>query len=563
MTRNTLSLSLLVLLVTACNRAPEPKTPTLGQAGERAVSETSFKRAYLPVILYGDKFDSPKTRRETLEHLMGQKILAQEAEKAQLDTMVQVQRATEIAERKSLSRQLYQTWVQDELEPATETDIRNAFLRSRKDVLVRHLFAEDSATAQAYHDALTAGTESFHTISQRIYEDTTLAATGGLLGWMGFGALDEALEDTVWSLPLNTPSQPVRSQYGWHVLQVDDWHQELFVAPEDLERERLELTQEIMLRREEVLAKRVLNDYMHSQDLEFNREIARQVFPIIIENLDVSEPDLQEQTGGPEFAAMRADLEHLKDETLITFNGEAWTVETVLRRLPELSRRHLYGNLYVAVSYLVRDELLAREAREMGLDKHPDVLSEVEDSRDLFLARIYNAMLADTMIFNDEQVRAYYDKRAFSDYHAPDRVLVREILVFDADLARELTIQAKRGAPLDSLARIHTERTAYRDLGGLLGWLDPTSPFPAVYDAARRVAINAIIGPLEHDGGWSILQVLDRERKPLAFEEVAEQVKEDMEQTRFSTAREIALERVLDDYHFEMDTTLLYSLWHD
>ena len=45
---------------------------------------------------------------------------------------------------------------------------------------------------------------------------------GGDLGWFRKGMMVREFEEAVWSLPLSTTSEPVKSQFGYHLIWVHE-----------------------------------------------------------------------------------------------------------------------------------------------------------------------------------------------------------------------------------------------------------------------------------------------------------------------------------------------------
>ena len=75
--------------------------------------------------------------------------------------------------------------------------------------------------AEAVRKRILAG-EKFAKVASEVSEDETSARSGGDLGYLPRGGMDPSFEQAVFSRKLNTVGEPVRSMFGWHVLEVLD-----------------------------------------------------------------------------------------------------------------------------------------------------------------------------------------------------------------------------------------------------------------------------------------------------------------------------------------------------
>ena len=83
--------------------------------------------------------------------------------------------------------------------------------------------AADTAAARARADSVRAeiaGGAPFAEVARRESADSVSAAQGGDLGEWTRGAMDAAFDSAAFALPLNTLSQPVLSQFGYHLIEV-------------------------------------------------------------------------------------------------------------------------------------------------------------------------------------------------------------------------------------------------------------------------------------------------------------------------------------------------------
>ncbi|MBA3658098.1 MAG: peptidyl-prolyl cis-trans isomerase [Gemmatimonadales bacterium] len=89
--------------------------------------------------------------------------------------------------------------------------------------LPRATTASDTALARARADsarAEIAGGAPFADVARRESADTASAQKGGSLGEWTRGAMDPAFDSAAFALPLHTVSQPVLSQFGYHLVEI-------------------------------------------------------------------------------------------------------------------------------------------------------------------------------------------------------------------------------------------------------------------------------------------------------------------------------------------------------
>ncbi|NND91028.1 MAG: molecular chaperone SurA [Granulosicoccus sp.] len=103
-------------------------------------------------------------------------------------------------------------------------DTQSGDLTRQAETLARHIFiAGDSPEVEQrlleLRGELLAG-RSFADAAARVSEDPNSAEKGGELPWFSQGQMPPAMEQMAGSLALNELSQPFRTQFGWHLMQV-------------------------------------------------------------------------------------------------------------------------------------------------------------------------------------------------------------------------------------------------------------------------------------------------------------------------------------------------------
>ena len=93
---------------------------------------------------------------------------------------------------------------------------------TEEQVHARHILlqTETPALANELRRRIVEGGESFATIAVQYSDDSGSAVNGGDLGWFPRGMMVSEFEDAAFSLPLGEVSEPIKTGFGYHLIQV-------------------------------------------------------------------------------------------------------------------------------------------------------------------------------------------------------------------------------------------------------------------------------------------------------------------------------------------------------
>jgi len=97
----------------------------------------------------------------------------------------------------------------------TQTHVRHILLKADSSMLP----ADAKKQVENIYQQVKAG-KDFAKMAKQYSLDSSSAIKGGDLGWVGPGELVPEFEKAMNDLPLHTVSQPVKSQFGWHIIEV-------------------------------------------------------------------------------------------------------------------------------------------------------------------------------------------------------------------------------------------------------------------------------------------------------------------------------------------------------
>ena len=97
----------------------------------------------------------------------------------------------------------------------------------------RHILVASEEEAIAVKVRLSDG-EDFAAVAQEVSTDTSSGAQGGELGWFGPGMMVPEFEQAVTGLEVGQVSDPVESQFGWHLVELEETRPQAAPTLEDV-----------------------------------------------------------------------------------------------------------------------------------------------------------------------------------------------------------------------------------------------------------------------------------------------------------------------------------------
>lgn len=234
------ALLLIVFLVPSWGQAGgQTDDPVVLTVGDEQITKSMFE------LILGTLSDAaraqvqtPEARRKLAEQIVELKVMAQEGRRRRLDLDPELQMEIVLQAERILAARTYQQLV---AEPPDEEMLRAYYDEHRDDyeqatgshILIRFEGSpievregqEDLTDVEALQkiselrDRILAG-EAFADVAKAESDDQASGSNGGDLGEFRRGEMIEEFTDTAFTIPIGEVSDPIKTQYGYHLITI-------------------------------------------------------------------------------------------------------------------------------------------------------------------------------------------------------------------------------------------------------------------------------------------------------------------------------------------------------
>jgi peptidyl-prolyl cis-trans isomerase C len=169
--------------------------------------------------------DSPDLRKAVRDELINLEVISQEAAKKGLGSQPEVVQQIELARQSALAGAYVQDYVKSH--PVSEDAIKKEYenLKSHlgsKEFKVEHILVDSEKEAQAIIAELKKKGSKFDNIAKKSSKDPGSKDKGGDLGWTVPSNFVQPFGDAILKLKKGETSAPVQTQFGWHIIKLED-----------------------------------------------------------------------------------------------------------------------------------------------------------------------------------------------------------------------------------------------------------------------------------------------------------------------------------------------------
>jgi len=231
----------LLALAQAAKEKPAAKPAAAREGSIATVNGVAVPRSraefMLQMQLARGAADNEQTRIQIRDELVNREVIVQEAQKSGMAKNAEVQAQLDIARQEIIVGVYLREWVRKN--PITDADVQKEYDRARsqtgeREYRARHILVETEEQANGLIAELKKGGR-FEDLARKNSKDAGSAERGGDLDWNVPSAYDKLFSDAMVKLEKGRVTEaPVRTRFGYHIIQLDDLRQLKFPALADI-----------------------------------------------------------------------------------------------------------------------------------------------------------------------------------------------------------------------------------------------------------------------------------------------------------------------------------------
>lgn len=180
---------------------------------------------------------TPEMQTQLREEVIAREVFMQEAQKKGLDATDDFKAQMELARQAILIRQLFEDFRKNN--PVSDGEVKAAYdklvaANSGKEYKARHILVATEDEAKKIIADLKKGAK-FEDLAKKLSKDPGSGANGGDLDWTNPAGLVPEFSQAMVKLKKGETTQaPVKSEFGWHVIRLDDVREQSFPKLEEI-----------------------------------------------------------------------------------------------------------------------------------------------------------------------------------------------------------------------------------------------------------------------------------------------------------------------------------------
>ncbi|MFM9942551.1 MAG: peptidylprolyl isomerase [Hyphomicrobiaceae bacterium] len=225
--RSLLAFMVMCLAATLVTGPVAAQDKVIAKVNGRVITDTDLRYAEAEIGNDLGSIPVEQRRRVLVEYLIETHLFAEAGETAKLGTGQAYEERSKYWQRRALRDAYFDEVVRrsvTEAEARKLYDQQVAGAKQQEEVRARHILVESEVKAKEIFEKIAHG-EDFARMAKEHSKDPGSKDEGGDLGYFSRGQMVPVFEETAFKLKKGDMSQPVQSQFGWHIIKLEDRRQ--------------------------------------------------------------------------------------------------------------------------------------------------------------------------------------------------------------------------------------------------------------------------------------------------------------------------------------------------
>jgi parvulin-like peptidyl-prolyl isomerase len=518
------------------------KNPVVVRVGDEALtlSEYEFNHEEYTRRKFHD-YPRGLTREEFLDEIAFRMMVQLEGYKRGLQEDPFLQRALRTEKKHLLLKVLGREEVGKQV-TVSEDEIRRHYDRLHKEIKIRHILVKTLNEAEEVRRRLMGG-EPFDGIAREVSMDTNSAVNGGDLGYVPWGKMVSPLNEIAFSLEVNQISEPVKSEYGYHIIRIDGIRMK---GKPSFEEERDRLYKILLNEKKEEKGAAYLDSISRDFHFRYNEDGFERLLDLN-KNAKLTNTQLYDLVDTSEYPLV-----------ILSYDDTTYTIGDYieeLRTYPFWKSGPIVNDQFLRsfIEGIIMEYHMADEAQERGLDQDPFVKRGLRKKRrDLIFDAMYREEVFANIHVSEEEKEEYYEEHR-EDFFTPMRVRAKEIVVATEEEARRAYERVTTGGEAFEEVAVEVSISRTARYGGIIGTFT-RDRFPEIGEVAFLMNPGEISEPFATDRGYVIVKVVRFEDESyVPLEQVKRKIEKILSEQKEKLVREDYRKQLLKKYDVYVD----------
>lgn len=498
---------ILVLVALSITFCTQKKDEVVATVGEYTVDFHSYKKRFQEYLNNSVAKDNLVVRKQIAQNMVHEIMLSKYDDNTAIEDNTEYRHEQAWAKKEMILGYLKDQQVYAKIK-VTDTEVREAYNRSKDKIAARHLYAPTLARARELYREIKDGA-SWDSLAAQVFTDSTLKSNGGYLGYFSGGDMDPAFEDAAFRLKINEVSKPVKTAQGYSIIKVEDKKPYPLITENEYLNHKSAQTRLLRISKKAAYESKFITSVFDKDAVNFSPPGLKDVFKSL-----------------HRFPKNTEKLDEKK--WVLEYKGRKWNEREAIQKInqvPEFHRGKIddISDLQTLLKSLLLQDILLNKAHDLGYENAPIVKKAEKNARMHVFLKYKIRQILDGYTSSDSALYRYYNAH-LEAFNKPRKLNVLEILTGSFKKGLDIKARILKGEPFGSLARKYSLRKWSAVRNGEIG-LSDWNRFGMLRNRLWRAPLNKVIGPVKSGPYYGLFKVIKKiEARPAPFDEVRQKV---------------------------------------